>query len=165
MLIVILFFMVVGVIMSWGVIVCYLVECACVVIGWFFGGLVISVVGVCVLFVVISGLLFVMVIIIGVIMYLVLVKVGYSECFSLGLVIFVGLLGIIILFFIFMIVYVIFVMLFGKEYGMDVDIKDIFVVGILFGILIVVVLGSVCVYKGFRIFWECFDVWWLLTVL
>lgn len=156
-LIAIPFFMVAGAIMSRGAIARHLVECARAAIGWLPGGLAISAVGACVLFAAISGSSPVTVITIGAIMYPALVKAGYSERFSLGLVTSAGSLGIIIPPSIPMIVYAIFATLFGKEYGMDVDIKDIFVAGILPGILIAVALCSVCVYKGLRIARERFD--------
>ena len=50
-----------------------------------------------------------------------------------------------------MIVYAIFATLFGKEYGMDVDIKEIFIAGILPGALIAMTLGSLCVWKGIKL--------------
>ena len=145
------FFMVAGAVMSRGAIAGHLVECARAMVGWLPGGLAISAVGSCVFFAAISGSSPVTVITIGAIMYPALVKAGYSENFSLGLVTSAGSLGIIIPPSIPMIVYAIFATLFGKEYGMDVDIKDIFVAGILPGVLIAFALGSVCVWKGMKL--------------
>ncbi|HIN84870.1 MAG TPA: TRAP transporter large permease subunit [Myxococcales bacterium] len=153
-LIAIPFFMVAGAVMSRGAIARQLVECASSMFGWLPGGLAISAIMACMFFAAISGSSPVTVITIGAIMLPALVKAGYDEKFSLGLVTSAGSLGIIIPPSIPMIIYAIFATL-NKT---PVNIKDLFIAGIGPGIVIAISLSVVCVYKGISIPREKFEI-------
>ncbi len=146
-LIAIPFFMIAGAIMSRGAIARQLVECARAAFGWLPGGLAISTVIACMFFAAISGSSPVTVITIGAIMYPALLKAGYPDQFSMGLVTSAGSLGIIIPPSIPMIVYAIF----ATMNGTPVDIKDLFIAGIGPGIVIALALGAICMVRGARI--------------
>ncbi|MEM6990476.1 MAG: TRAP transporter large permease [Myxococcota bacterium] len=90
------FFVVSGAIMSEGDIANRLVAFARALVGWLPGGLAIATVGGCIFFAAISGSSPVTVIAIGSMMFPALVKAGYSERFSMGLVTTAGSLGILI---------------------------------------------------------------------
>lgn len=90
------FFVVSGAIMSAGDIANRLVAFARSLVGFLPGGLAIASVGGCVFFAAISGSSPVTVIAIGSVMYPALIRAGYSEQFSLGLVTSAGSLGIVI---------------------------------------------------------------------
>lgn len=90
------FFVVSGAIMSAGDIANRLVTFARSLVGFLPGGLAVATVGGCVFFAAISGSSPVTVIAIGAVMYPALVRAGYKQRFSLGLVTSAGSLGIVI---------------------------------------------------------------------
>ena len=152
-LIAIPFFMIAGAIMSRGAIAGQLVECARAAFGWMPGGLAISAVVACMFFAAISGSSPVTVITIGAVMFPALKEAKYDERFSLGLVTSAGSLGIIIPPSIPMIVYAIFATMSGAK----VLIKDLFIAGILPGLVIGSALAVLCVIYGRAIATEPFD--------
>jgi C4-dicarboxylate transporter DctM subunit len=125
------FFVLSGAIMTGGVIAERLIDLARAMVGWMPGGLAIATVAACIFFAAISGSSPVTVIAIGSMMYPALIKAGYSEKFSLGLVTSAGSLGILIPPSIPMIVYSI--MVTGAA---AVDPRDLFLAGVGPGLLI-----------------------------
>ena len=137
------FFVVAGSVMTAGGIARRLVEFADALIGWLPGGLAAAAVLSCMFFAAISGSSPVTVIAIGTIMMPALVKKGYDESFSLGLVTSAGSLGILIPPSIPMIIYAIMV-----SGVMSVNVADLFMAGILPGFLIGGLLIGYSVYRG-----------------
>ncbi|MEM7159558.1 MAG: TRAP transporter large permease subunit [Myxococcota bacterium] len=127
------FFVVSGAIMSAGDIANRLVAFAKALVGWLPGGLAVATVGACIFFAAISGSSPVTVIAIGTMMYPALTKAGYQSRFSMGLVTTAGSLGILIPPSIPMLVFAIVV-------G-GVDIGELFMAGIMPGVLIGVLLS------------------------
>ncbi|MEE2836066.1 MAG: TRAP transporter large permease subunit [Myxococcota bacterium] len=139
------FFVISGAIMTGGVIAQRLIELAKALVGWMPGGLAIATVGACIFFAAISGSSPVTVIAIGSMMYPALVKAGYREPFSLGLVTSAGSLGILIPPSIPMIVYSI--MVSGSA---AVDPRDLFIAGVGPGFLIGGLLSLYGIKEGLR---------------
>jgi len=125
------FFVVSGAIMSAGDIANRLVAFARALVGFLPGGLAIATVGGCVFFAAISGSSPVTVIAIGAVMYPALVRAGYKERFSLGLVTSAGSLGIVIPPSIPMLVFAI-----VAGGAITIDVGELFMSGILPGLLI-----------------------------
>jgi C4-dicarboxylate transporter, DctM subunit len=130
------FFVVSGAIMSEGDIANRLVAFARALVGWLPGGLAVATVGGCVFFAAISGSSPVTVIAIGSMMYPALVKAGYDDRFSLGLVTTAGSLGILIPPSIPMLVFAIVA---GGRTPLDVG--ELFLAGILPGLMIALLLS------------------------
>lgn len=139
------FFVVSGAIMSAGDIANRLVTFAKALVGWLPGGLAIATVGGCVFFAAISGSSPVTVIAIGSMMYPALTKAGYSDSFSMGLVTSAGSLGILIPPSIPMLVFAI---VGGSSAG--IDIGELFMAGILPGVLIAGLLSLYAVFVAGR---------------
>ncbi len=134
------FFVLSGTIMSRGAISSRLVDVAKAFVGFVPGGLGVATVGACMFFAAISGSSPVTVITIGSVMYPALMKQGYSDRFSTGLVTSAGTLGILIPPSIPMIVYAIF--------AGGIQIESFFLAGVGPGILIGLLLGGYCVVTG-----------------
>jgi C4-dicarboxylate transporter, DctM subunit len=130
------FFVVSGAIMSAGDIANRLVAFAKSLVGWLPGGLAIATVGGCIFFAAISGSSPVTVIAIGSMMYPALTKAGYSDRFSMGLVTTAGSLGILIPPSIPMLVFAI-----VASSAMPIDVGELFMAGILPGMLIGLLLS------------------------
>lgn len=139
------FFVVAGSVMTGGGIARKIVAFADALIGWLPGGLGAAAVLSCMFFAAISGSSPVTVIAIGTIMMPALVKKGFPEPFSLGLVTSAGSLGILIPPSIPMIVYAIVV---GGS--MQVDVADLFMAGIGPGLVIGGILIAYSVWTGVR---------------
>jgi C4-dicarboxylate transporter DctM subunit len=137
------FFVVAGSVMTTGGIARRIIDFADALIGWLPGGLAAAAVLSCMFFAAISGSSPVTVIAIGSIMYPALVKHGYSEKFSCGLVTSAGSLGILIPPSIPMIIYAIVV-----SGVMSVNVADLFIAGVLPGFLIGGLLILYAVYHG-----------------
>jgi C4-dicarboxylate transporter DctM subunit len=125
------FFVVSGAIMSAGDIANRLVAFARALVGFLPGGLAVASVGGCVFFAAISGSSPVTVIAIGSVMYPALIKAGYDEKFSLGLVTSAGSLGIVIPPSIPMLVYAI-----VAGGSSPIDVGELFMSGILPGMML-----------------------------
>jgi C4-dicarboxylate transporter, DctM subunit len=130
------FFVVSGAIMSAGDIANRLVAFARALVGWLPGGLAVATVGGCVFFAAISGSSPVTVIAIGAVMYPALVRAGYNERFSLGLVTSAGSLGIVIPPSIPMLVFAI-----VAGGSTTIDVGELFMSGILPGMFIGLILA------------------------
>ena len=141
------FFVVSGAIMSAGDIANRLVTFARSLVGWLPGGMAVATVGGCMLFAAISGSSPVTVIAIGSIMYPALIKAGYQERFSIGLVTTAGSLGILIPPSIPMLVFAI-----VASGAVPIDVGELFMAGIIPGALIGVpgLLAAYSVYVGMR---------------
>jgi len=137
------FFVVSGAIMSEGDIANRLVAFARALVGWLPGGLAVATVGGCVFFAAISGSSPVTVIAIGSMMYPALVKAGYEGRFSLGLVTTAGSLGILIPPSIPMLVFAI-----VAGGSPPVDVGELFLAGILPGLLIALLLSIYSVWRS-----------------
>ena len=137
------FFLLAGTIMTAGSISRRLIETAKSLIGHLPGGLAISAVFACLLFAAISGSAPVTVIAIGGIMFPALIKEGYDDDFSLGLVTSAGTLGILIPPSIPMIIYAIMAPVDGKA----LSVRELFVAGVLPGLVVALIL---CIYSVLR---------------
>lgn len=135
------FFVVSGAIMSEGDIANRLVAFARALVGFLPGGLAIATVGGCIFFAAISGSSPVTVIAIGSMMFPALVKAGYSERFSMGLVSTAGSLGILIPPSIPMLVFAI--VAGGRQ---PLDVGELFMAGIVPGAFIGLLLSLYSVY-------------------
>ena len=154
------FFVVAGTIMTEGDIARRLINFAKACFGWLPGGLAISAIFACVFFAAISGSSPVTVIAIGSIMFPAMVKEGYSQRFSSGLVTSAGSLGILIPPSIPMIVYAIAdPTMFNEPEGggflpagsdVDLGVTDLFLAGISPGLLIAVVFSAYAIIQGIR---------------
>lgn len=151
------FFVISGALMTEGDIARRLIAFGQALFGWLPGGLAIAAVSACVFFAAISGSSPVTVIAIGSIMYPALVKRGYPEKFSAGLVTSAGSLGILIPPSIPMIVYAIVDPTGLKDPvgytlssvgGGDASVKDLFLAGAGPGMLIAFVFALYSVYIG-----------------
>ncbi len=125
------FFILAGSIMTRGGIARRLIDFVSALVGWFPGGLGIAGILACIFFAAISGSSPATVVAIGSIMIPALIKAGYGERFSLGLITVSGSLGIIIPPSIPMILYCL---------VMNVSVAKMFLAGVLPGLLIGVVL-------------------------
>lgn len=139
------YFVVAGSLMCAGGIARRIIDFADALIGWLPGGLAAAAVLSCMFFAAISGSSPVTVIAIGSIMVPALVKHGYPEKFSIGLLTSAGSLGILIPPSIPMIIYAIMV---GGT--MSVNVADLFVAGIIPGLLIGAIMIGYSVYSGVR---------------
>ena len=139
------FFVLSGAIMSRGAIAERLVNVARAVFSGMPGGLGIATVIACMFFAAISGSSPVTVITIGGVMYPALVKAGYNERFSTGLVTSAGTLGILIPPSIPMIVYAIFAS--GTQV---IQVEDLFLAGVGPGLLIGTLLSLYCFGVGWN---------------
>ena len=139
------FFVVAGAIMTHGGIAKRLVNFAQALTSWMPGGMAIAAIGGCVLFAAISGSSPVTVIAIGGMMYPALVKNGYDERESIGLLTSAGSLGIVIPPSIPMIIYAIVVS--GQQV---VDVGDLFLAGIGPGLLIGGMLAFYCIGRALQ---------------
>jgi C4-dicarboxylate transporter DctM subunit len=135
-------FVLAGVIMSGGGISRRLVELARALTGWAPGGLAIAGVAACVVFAAISGSSPATLVAIGIVMYPALVKAGYREDFSQGLLTSSGSLGILIPPSIPMIVYAIMVP--------AASVSALFLAGVVPGLLIATVFALYCLRIGVR---------------
>ena len=139
------FFVVSGAIMSAGDIANRLVTVAKSMVGFLPGGLAVASVGGCVFFAAISGSSPVTVIAIGTVMYPALVKAGYSERFSLGLVTSAGSLGIVIPPSIPMLVYAI-----VAGGSAPIDVSELFMAGIVPGLMLALFMAIYSVVLAMR---------------
>ena len=139
------FFVLSGAIMSHGAIATRLVNVARATFAFVPGGLGISTVAACMFFAAISGSSPVTVITIGGVMYPALIAAGYKDKFSTGLVTSAGTLGILIPPSIPMIVYAIFAS--GSQI---IQVEDLFLAGLGPGMVIGTLLGSYCLWSGWR---------------
>lgn len=140
------FFVLSGSIMSAGGISRRLIALADALVGWMRGGLAVSAVGACVIFAAISGSAPVTLIAIGGLMYPALVKAGYKERFSMGLVTTSGSMGMLIPPSIPMLIYAISVT--GSSM---VNVGDLFLSGLGPGVLIAGMLSLYAViFSGAR---------------
>ncbi len=137
------FFILAGGIMTAGSIADRLIGFARRAVGWLPGGLMITTIIACLLFAAISGSAPVTVIAIGTIMLPALIKEEFGEDLSLGLVTTAGTLGILIPPSIPMIIYAIMAPVGGKA----LSIRDLFIAGVLPGLLVAFILGAYCIFK------------------
>lgn len=137
------YFVIAGSMMTAGGIARRVVSFADALVGWLPGGLAAAAVLSCMFFAAISGSSPVTVIAIGSIMLPALVKAGYDEKFSVGLVTSAGSLGILIPPSIPMIIYAIVV-----SGTMATNVADLFIAGLLPGFLIGGILVGYSVYQG-----------------
>jgi C4-dicarboxylate transporter, DctM subunit len=153
------FFVIAGAIMTEGDIAQRLINVAEACFGRLPGGLAIAAVFACAFFAAISGSSPVTVIAIGSIMYPALIKKGYPDGFSTGIVTSGGSLGILIPPSIPMIVYAIVDPTALKDPvgysiassgGGDASVKDLFIAGLVPGMLIAVVFSLYALYIGMR---------------
>jgi C4-dicarboxylate transporter DctM subunit len=135
-------FVLAGVIMSGGGISRRLVELARALTGWAPGGLAIAGVAACVVFAAISGSSPATLVAIGIVMYPALVRAGYRETFSQGLLTSSGSLGILIPPSIPMIVYAIMVP--------TASVSALFLAGVIPGLLIAAIFATYCLHIGVR---------------
>jgi C4-dicarboxylate transporter DctM subunit len=139
------FFVVSGAIMSAGDIANRLVAFARALVGFLPGGLAVATVGGCVFFAAISGSSPVTVIAIGAVMYPALVRAGYNERFSLGLVTSAGSLGIVIPPSIPMLVFAI-----VAGGATTIDVGELFMSGILPGLFIGMIIALYAMFYAMR---------------
>lgn len=137
------FFIASGAIMTEGGIAKRLVHLARTLVGWLPGGLAVASVVSCIVFAAISGSSPVTLIAVGSIMFPAMVKAGYRENFSLGLVTSAGSLGTLVPPAIPMIIYAIAVSGTGA-----VDIGDLFVAGLGGALFISLLLTAYCIWEG-----------------
>lgn len=135
------FFVVAGQLMTEGSIARRIIEVAKAWLGWLPAGLAITAVAACMFFAAISGSSPVTLIAIGSVLFPALVKEGYGEKFSLGLLTTGGSLGILIPPSIPMILYAVSV----SSPERSVPVGDLFLAGVLPGLLIASVLGGYAV--------------------
>lgn len=139
------FFILAGAIMTRGGIARRLIDFVNALVGWFPGGLGMAGVLACIFFAAISGSSPATVVAIGSIMIPALVKAGYGERFSLGLITVSGSLGIIIPPSIPMILYCL---------VMNVSVAEMFMAGVLPGLLIGMALMLYTCLKARRAGWR-----------
>ncbi len=139
------FFVAAGSIMTEGGIAKRLIRLANAFVGWLPGGLAVSAVGSAMIFAAISASSPVTLIAVGAIMFPALVKAGYKENFSLGLVTSAGSLGCLIPPSLPMIIYAL-----AVSSTAAVDIGDLFLAGVGPGLLIGGLLAVYCVFHGLR---------------
>ncbi|MEC7752364.1 MAG: TRAP transporter large permease subunit [Myxococcota bacterium] len=139
------FFVIAGALMTGGAIAERLINLSRALVGWMPGGLAIVTVAACIFFAAISGSSPVTVIAIGSMMYPALLRAGFREPFSLGLVTSAGSLGILIPPSIPMIVYAIVVT--GAAQVLP---RDLFLAGVGPGLLIGGLLSAYGIKEGLR---------------
>ncbi len=135
-------FMMSGAVMSRGEISMRLIDFAKAVVGWMPGGLAVSGVIACMLFAAISGSSPATVVAIGGMMVPSLIKHGYDERFSQGLLTSAGSLGILIPPSIPMVVYPL------VFQGANIEVERLFAAGVGPGIVIGGILGTFSIYRG-----------------
>jgi len=116
------------------------------VIGWMPGGLAIVALAACAFFTALTGASGVTIIAIGALLYPALTQAGYGERFSLGLVTSSGSLGLLFPPSIALILYGVIAQ--QVSVGQPVSIDDLFIAGLLPGLLMVVLLSIWCVWAG-----------------
>jgi len=141
------FFMIAGAIMGRGAIATRLVEVASAVFSWLPGGLAISAIFACVFFAAISGSSPVTVVTIGAVMIPALKAAGYGDKMAHGLVTAAGGLGIVIPPSIPMVVFAIYATMSGHA----VTVEDMFLAGIIPGIIIALILSFYCMVAGRKV--------------
>jgi C4-dicarboxylate transporter DctM subunit len=139
------FFILAGNIMAEGRIATYLVESMNACVGRFKGGLALAGILTCMFFAAISGSSPATVIAVGSIMIPALTRSGYNEKFSIGLITSAGTLGILIPPSIPMVLY----SLVGNT-----SVSDMFLAGVVPGIVRVVVFGAFAIYMARRYDWS-----------
>lgn len=119
-----------------------LVRLSQALLGWFPGGFAIVALAVCALFTAFTGASGVTIIALGALLYPALAQAGYDERFNLGLITCSGSLG----------------LLFAPSlplilYGIvaAVSIDDLFVAGVLPGVLMIALLGAYCFWRNRRV--------------
>lgn len=137
------FFVGSGAIMTEGGIAKRLVHLARTLVGWLPGGLAVASVVSCIVFAAISGSSPVTLIAVGSIMFPAMVKAGYRENFSLGLVTSAGSLGTLVPPAIPMIIYAI-----AVSGTAPVDIGDLFIAGLGGALFVSLLLTIYCVWEG-----------------
>ena len=137
------FFILAGGVMTAGSIADRLIGFARRATSWMPGGLLVTTIIACLLFAAISGSAPVTVIAIGTIMFPALIKENYGEDLSLGLNTTAGTLGILIPPSIPMIVYAIMAPVGGKA----LSIRDLFIAGVIPGLLVAFILAAYCIFK------------------
>lgn len=137
------FFVVSGAIMSAGGIAQRLVDFARALVGWMPGGLAVATVMACVIFAAISGSSPVTVIAIGSMMYPRLIKAGYDQRFSLGLLTSAGSLGILIPPSIPMLVYAI-----VASSSQPIDVAELFLAGVVPGLMIGAIMAAYAMVRS-----------------
>ncbi len=137
------FFILAGGVMTAGSIADRLIGFARRATAWMPGGLLVTTIIACLLFAAISGSAPVTVIAIGTIMFPALVKEGYGEDLSLGLNTTAGTLGILIPPSIPMIIYAIMAPVGGRA----LSIRDLFIAGVIPGLLVAFILAAYCIFK------------------
>lgn len=138
------FFVMAGAIMTEGSIARRLIDMARAALGWFPGGLAVAGVVACMIFAAISGSSPVTVIAIGSIMVPALIEAGYDDEFSLGLLSSAGSLGILIPPSIPMIIFAVVAF---SDVSITYSASDLFIAGVLPGLLIGGVLIGWSVFK------------------
>ena len=136
-------FILAGAIMTAGSIADRLINFAKSFVGFLPGGLMIATIMACLFFAAISGSAPVTVIAIGSLMFPALIKDGYDEDKSLGLVTTAGTLGILIPPSIPMIIYAIMAPVDGKA----LSIRELFIAGLIPGVLVGLILAAYAVFK------------------
>ena len=136
-------FILAGAIMTAGSIADRLIAFARSAVGFLPGGLMVTTIVACLFFAAISGSAPVTVIAIGSIMFPALVKEGYDEDQSLGLVTTAGTLGILIPPSVPMIIYAIFAPVDGRA----LSIRELFIAGVLPGLLVGLILAAYAIFK------------------
>ncbi len=147
------FFIIAGQIMTSGSIARRLVEVAKSLVGWMPGGLAVTAIFACLFFAAISGSSPVTVIAIGTMMFPALMKEQYKENFSIGLITSAGSLGILIPPSIPMIIYAIVV----STSIAPISVADLFIAGILPGLLIGLLFAVYAVITQRRHYREQFE--------
>ncbi|MBI3181596.1 MAG: TRAP transporter large permease subunit [Myxococcales bacterium] len=139
------FFVVSGAIMSAGSIAARLIALARALVGWLPGGLAVATIFACVFFAAISGSSPVTVIAIGSLMLPALLKEGYREKFSLGLLTAAGSLGIVIPPSIPMLVYAL-----VASNTSPVDVGEMFLAGVVPGFFLAALMAVHAVWTGVK---------------
>ena len=137
------FFILAGALMTAGTIATRLIGFAKAMVSWMPGGLLVATIIACLFFAAISGSAPVTVIAIGAIMFPALKENGFDEDRSLGLVTTAGTLGILIPPSIPMIIYAIMAPVEGRA----LSIREMFIAGLLPGLLVAVVLAAYAIFK------------------
>lgn len=115
-------------------------------IGWLPGGLAIVALAACAFFTALTGASGVTIIALGALLYPALTRAGYGERFSLGLITSSGSLGLLFPPSIALILYGVIAQQVGV--GPPVSIDELFIAGLLPGLLMVVMLSAWCVWAG-----------------
>lgn len=116
-----------------------MVRVAQAYVGWMPGGLAMVALGACAFFTAFTGASGVTIIALGGLLYPILIKKGFPQKFSLGLITTCGSLGLLFPPSLPLILY-------GLVAGVDVD--KLFLAGMIPGILLIVLLGLYCLYQG-----------------